>query len=358
MDLRGKLVLRQALGVAVLRRDARNQAALRIGQIVRRGLTQDIDGRADFVQIGIGADGGKLRRPVAARAGAKGFVIVPKKGVLHGRRLWHGWAQQGAWPMPQFFPMPRFYCPSPLAANTLLDLPANAARHVQVLRMQPGQSIELFNGEGGAWQAEIVQMTRSGVQVRLGGADAHDATERELATPIHIAISLPANERMDWLVEKATELGVASISPLMSSRSVLRLSTTAGDARAEKKRAHWQAIAQGAAEQCGRNRLPVIAAVQDLATWLKHRAGGAAAFVLSPPDGENFQAKSLFEAVNPAQAAHFLIGPEGGFSAEELQAAQAAGCSPCHLGARVLRAETAPLYILAALAARELAAQG
>ena len=104
----------------------------------------------------------------------------------------------------------------------------------------------------------------------------------------------------------------------------------------------------------GSNRLPTIGAVQDLGAWLKQRPSSEAAFVLSPPDGENFQAKSLFEAVKLAQAAHFLIGPEGGFSAEELQAAQAAGCSPCHLGARVLRAETAPLYILAALAAREL----
>lgn len=131
--------------------------------------------------------------------------------------------------------MPRFYCPLPLAPDAVLDLPAGAARHVQVLRMQPGQSMVLFNGEGGSWQAEITAMTRSGVQVRVGGADAHDSTERELATPIHIAISLPANERMDWLVEKATELGAASITPLMSSRSVLRLSTAAGDARAEKK---------------------------------------------------------------------------------------------------------------------------
>ncbi len=255
----------------------------------------------------------------------------------------------------QPFAMPRFYCPLPLAAHALLDLPANAARHVQVLRMQPGQNIELFNGAGGAWQAEITQMARSGVQVQVGGADAHDATERELSTPIHIAISLPANERMDWLVEKATELGVASITPLMSERSVLRLSTAAGDARAEKKRSHWQAIAQGAAEQCGRNRLPAIAPVQTLDAWLKKRPQDESAFVLSPPSVE-FQAKSLFQAVDAARAAHFLIGPEGGFSPAELQAARAAGCTPCHLGSRVLRAETAPLYILAALAARDLAA--
>ena len=251
--------------------------------------------------------------------------------------------------------MPRFYCPTELAANALLDLPAGAARHVQVLRMQPGQAIELFNGTGGSWQAQITAMTRSGVQVRVGDEGAHDATERELATPIHFAISLPANERMDWLMEKATELGAASITPLMSERSVLRLSTTAGDARAEKKRAHWQAIAQGAAEQCGRNRLPAIAPVQTLAAWLQ-TPDSTARFVLSPPDDANFQAKSLFQAVKPACAATFLIGPEGGFSPAELAAAQAAGCTPCHLVARVLRAETAPLFVLAALAARELQA--
>ena len=251
--------------------------------------------------------------------------------------------------------MPRFYCPTELAANALLDLPAGAARHVQVLRMQPGQAIELFNGTGGSWQAQITAMTRSGVQVRVGDEGAHDATERELATPIHFAISLPANERMDWLMETAPELGAASITPLMSERSVLRLSTTAGDARAEKKRAHWQAIAQGAAEQCGRNRLPAIAPVQTLAAWLQ-TPDSTARFVLSPPDDANFQAKSLFQAVKPACAATFLIGPEGGFSPAELAAAQAAGCTPCHLGARVLRAETAPLFVLAALAARELQA--
>ena len=250
--------------------------------------------------------------------------------------------------------MPRFFCPLALSPDAELDLPAGAARHVQVLRMQPGQAIELFNGEGGSWQAEIVQMTRSSVRVRVG---QHDASERELSQSIHIAISLPANERMDWLVEKATEMGAASITPLMSERSVLRLSTAAGDARAEKKRAHWQAIAQGAAEQCGRNRLPHIAPVQSLSTWLQTPCEEAR-FVLSPPEGENFQVKSLFEAVKPATAAHFLIGPEGGFSPAELAAAQSAGCTPCHLGLRVLRAETAPLFVLAALSARELDTRG
>lgn len=254
-------------------------------------------------------------------------------------------------PLAALHPHPHSDTDTDAAGPIELVLPAGAARHVQVLRLQPGDRIELFNGQGGSWQAEIVQMGRSSVSVRVG---AHDMAERELATPIHIAISLPANERMDWMVEKATELGVASITPLMSSRSVLRLSTSAGDARAEKKRAHWQAVAQGACEQCGRNRVPAILPVQDLAAWLQ-TPSSTARFVLSPPTGASFQAQSLLQAVKPAWAATFLIGPEGGFSPAELDAALQAGCSPCHLGTRVLRAETAPLFVLAALSARELA---
>ena len=161
--------------------------------------------------------------------------------------------------------MPRFFCPLDLTAEALIELPAGAARHVQVLRMQPGQPLELFNGQGGNWQAEIVAMTRSSVSARIL---SHDASERELATPLHIAISLPANERMDWLVEKATELGVASIQPLMSERSVLRLGTADGkdsaDERSMKKTAHWRNVAISAAEQCGRTRVPSVAPVLSL----------------------------------------------------------------------------------------------
>ena len=249
--------------------------------------------------------------------------------------------------------MPRFYCPCPLATDAVLDLPAGAARHVQVLRLQPGICIDLFNGLGGNWQAEIVAMTRSSVSVRVL---AHDATERELATPLHIAISLPANERMDWLVEKATELGVASIQPLMSERSVLRLAVADGkdsaDERSAKKTAHWRNVAISAAEQCGRTRVPTVAPVLSLPYWLAQRDRAQAAFVLSPPHAGS--SPPLLQAVAAGLEAVFLIGPEGGLSEKEITLALDAGCKPCHLGARVLRAETAPLAILAALALREL----
>ena len=133
--------------------------------------------------------------------------------------------------------MPRFYCPCPLTTGALMDLPAGAARHVQVLRLQPGDAITLFNGDAlGEFSARVTQMGRSSVQVQVG---SFVPTQREPALRVHSAVGMPANERMDWLVEKATELGVASIQPLMTAHSVLRLK---GE-RAEKKQAHWQAIA-------------------------------------------------------------------------------------------------------------------
>ena len=127
--------------------------------------------------------------------------------------------------------MPRFHCPVPLRTGAELDLPAAAARHVQVLRHQPGDAITLFNGEGGQWSATILRMGRSDVAVRI---DAFEDIEREPGRRVHLAMGMPANERMDWLVEKAAELGVASLQPLHTVHSVLRLS---GE-RAAKKQAH------------------------------------------------------------------------------------------------------------------------
>ena len=107
--------------------------------------------------------------------------------------------------------MPRFHCPAVLQSGQPLTLPAGTARHVQVLRLQPGQSITLFNGEGGEWDATITRMGRSDVDVVLG---THHAIEREAGRAVHLALGMPANDRMDWLVEKAAELGAASVQPL------------------------------------------------------------------------------------------------------------------------------------------------
>ena len=243
--------------------------------------------------------------------------------------------------------MPRFHCPLPLSAGAEIDLPAGAARHVQVLRMQPGEAITVFEGtpEGGEWQATITRMGRSDVQVRI---DHHTPTERENACEVHLLAGITANERMDWLVEKATELGVTSITPLLAERSVLKLKGERG----EKKRAHWQAVAVAACEQCGRNRVPVVHEAVSLAQWLAAQPTDTSRpqrVVLSLAEGT----QPLLQAVAPGTGAVcFLSGPEGGLTAQEETLARQAGFAPVTLGPRVLRAETAPLAALAALSLR------
>lgn len=238
----------------------------------------------------------------------------------------------------------RFYADMPLLPGTSVSLPAPTARHVQVLRLQPGTRITLFNGQSGSegeFEATIERMGRSEVQITVG---AWRATAREAGRAIHLAVGMPANERMDWLIEKATELGAASIQPLLSERSVLRLSAE----RADKKLAHWRGIAAAACEQCGRNRLPLIHEVSTLDDWLKTDAGtetGGKRLLLSVREST----RPLAQAAASSGALTFLSGPEGGLSAAEEAAALACGFAPVTLGPRVLRAETAPLAVLAAV---------
>ena len=244
--------------------------------------------------------------------------------------------------------MPRFYCSTPLSIGLQLELPSGAARHVQVLRMQPGMTITLFegNGEGmgGEFEAVIERMGKSSVAVQV---TAHNPIEREATLAVHLALGVPANERMDWLIEKATELGVASIQPLMTERGVLRL---AGE-RAEKKQAHWQAIAHAACEQSGRNRLPQIHAVKTLAEYLAGqktiKPEDAARVILSLGEGHT-TLTALLQAISSkgGQPVFELSGAEGGFSPAEESKALSAGYQPVTLGNRVLRAETAALAAL------------
>ena len=242
--------------------------------------------------------------------------------------------------------MPRFFCPTPLATGAAFALPAGAARHVQVLRLQPGDAITLFNGQapGGEFDATVTHMGRSDVQVEVG---AHRSTEREPVHQVHLAVGMPANDRMDWLVEKATELGVASIQPLMSERSVLRL---AGE-RADKKVAHWQSVAVAACEQCGGNRVPTIHPMQSLAAWLKALppAEPTQRMLLSLTAGSTPLSTHTPATAVPPHTLCFLSGPEGGLSPAEEAAAITAGFAPVSLGPRVLRSETAALAALTLL---------
>ena len=235
--------------------------------------------------------------------------------------------------------MPRFFVDTPLAATDGdIALTPGAARHVQVLRLQPGDALSLFDGSGPEWQAEVTAMGRSEVRVRLISSTQ---PQRELARHIALAVVMPANDRMDFLVEKASELGAAVLQPLMSERSVLRLS---GE-RADKKRSHWQGVAVAAAEQCGRTVPLQVEPVQTLSAWLATLApaGDEWRGLLSPRAAWPL-------AAFPQQRALFLSGPEGGLSEAEEEAARARGFAAISLGPRILRADTAPLAVLSWLA--------
>ncbi len=239
---------------------------------------------------------------------------------------------------------PRFHCPELLHTGATIELPANATRHVQVLRLQPGDTITLFGGANtGEFDATIAAMGRNSVQAVIG---QHHGVERESLREVHLAIGMPANERMDWLVEKATELGVAGIQPLMSERSVVRLD----DERARKKTAHWNSIAVAACEQCGRNRVPAVQLVTSLTAWGRQLDKTGTRLVLSlRPD-----APALRQTIADGQLADgpitVLSGPEGGLSLAEEALAIERGFAPASLGTRVFRAETAALVALTLLA--------
>ena len=247
----------------------------------------------------------------------------------------------------------RLFVGTPLVAGAQLELPPEAARHAQVRRMQPGQALRLFDGRGVEHDAEVLTMGRREVVVRVGGPRQ---ALPEPGVSVTLAVGMPANERMDFLVEKATELGVAAIEPLQCARGVMRLE---GE-RAQRRCAHWQAVAVAAAEQCGRAVVPPVRPVREFAAWceaLPARPAGGHRLLLSLAP----EADPLLRASGPSPApaggqAHAprrvlaLSGPEGGLTPQEEEAARAAGFVPVSLGPRVLRADTAPLALLAWLA--------
>lgn len=235
--------------------------------------------------------------------------------------------------------MPRFYCPPPLPASGSFDLPPEAAHHAaRVLRLREGNHVEIFDGLGNECRGVIADL--SGKRVVVGGIAASNVN-RESPLQVVLAQALSSSEKMDWVIQKATELGVAEIQPLATERSVARLSAE----RAEKRLEHWQQIAISACEQCGRNVLPKIHAPLDIMVWLQQmRAATNSKFILLPEGATSLQAQA-----KPQGSAALLIGAEGGFTQAESDTALRCGFSPIRMGARVLRTETAAIAGLAAL---------
>lgn len=231
--------------------------------------------------------------------------------------------------------IPRFHFPGILPHAGEIELPAAAAHHaLKVLRLARGDAVTLFDGGGGELEARLEIRARKAYAI----AGQWREIERESPLVIVLAQALASGDKMDWVIQKAVELGVAGIVPLQAARSVPRL---AGE-RAGKRVAHWRQIVIAACEQCGRNRPPFIAPVQELAAYLDQ--GEAATRLILAPGGERLSAMPP-----PAAPVHLLVGPEGGWSEEELALCQRSGCRAAALGPRILRTETAGLAAIAAL---------
>jgi 16S rRNA (uracil1498-N3)-methyltransferase len=227
--------------------------------------------------------------------------------------------------------IPRIYTAQSLVTGTQIDLDEGAARYLtSVLRMAVGQTITLFNGHGGEYSAQLTQAKKGKASAEITGfLDA----DRESLLELHLAIGISRGERMDWIVQKATELGINQITPLFTERCEVKLS---GE-RLEKRIAHWQQVAISACEQAQRNSVPTINRPMAINQWI--------------PDSESSlklvlhhrSEKRLSEMANTDNSIGLLIGPEGGLSDNEIVLAQSHQFQPLALGPRVLRTETAPL---------------
>ncbi len=234
--------------------------------------------------------------------------------------------------------VPRFYCPQLPERKGLAELPEQAAHHAaRVLRLKEGDQVTVFNGHGGEGEARVAAIGKRGVSVEI---TAWHAFERESPLRIMLAQAISAGEKMDFTLQKAVEMGVDAIQPLASERSVVRL---AGE-RADKRVAHWRGVVVAACEQSGRNRVPELESIRALLDWLPEQSGNDLRLILMP------QAEiRLRDLAKPAGRVTLLVGPEGGLSPAEAEAAQRFGFTPVRLGTRVLRTETAALAALAAM---------
>jgi 16S rRNA (uracil1498-N3)-methyltransferase len=234
--------------------------------------------------------------------------------------------------------MPRFYCPQPLSIGAHIALPDNIAHHLHVLRLGIGERINLFNGNGGEYIAVLGALEKKRAIAEI---KTFLPREAELPYAITLAQALPESSKMDWIIEKAVELGVTAIQPITAQRCVVRL----GAERAAKKLAHWQGILAAACEQSGRNRLPHLSEPMELNTWL--RQSDLHVRVLLTPRTD--QSLSSWARHHSPQPVALLIGPEGGFNEQEEKMALEQGAVPLSMGSRILRTETAGLAALASL---------
>ncbi|MDX8385616.1 MAG: 16S rRNA (uracil(1498)-N(3))-methyltransferase [Gallionella sp.] len=235
--------------------------------------------------------------------------------------------------------MPRFYCPPPLPPGGTFELPTDAAHHAsRVLRLREGASVQLFDGIGNERHGVVTEL--DGKRVVIGNITIADA-DRESPLKVLLAQALSSSEKMDWVIQKATELGVTAVQPIDTERSVAKLSAE----RTTKRLEHWRQVTIAACEQCGRNTLPTIHAPLGIMHWLQQmKEASDAKFILLPQGAVSLQSQT-----KPKVNVALLIGAEGGFTSAESESALQCGFTPVRLGARVLRTETAAVAGLAAL---------
>jgi 16S rRNA (uracil1498-N3)-methyltransferase len=234
--------------------------------------------------------------------------------------------------------VPRFFIRAPLSLDIEIELPERVARHCSVLRLRSGDAVTLFNGEGGEFSAELTRASRGNAHARV---ISKQTPERESSLAIELAQCVSSGDRMDITLQKSTELGVFRIVPIASERAVVKLSRD----RADRRLAHWRNVVIAACEQCGRNRVPEVTAITDLATYLREAAGDGLRLLLAPDADRDLKHHGSPHKVT------LLVGPEGGLAPDERQRAEKSGFVPVRFGPRVLRTETAPLAAIAAMQA-------
>ena len=233
-------------------------------------------------------------------------------------------------------PIPRIHCDLRLGPGAQFTLPDDAAQHVaKSLRLKAGDALVVFDGRGGEYDAAIQRIDRDRVDVKVG---AFRDVERESPLALGLVQGLPEADKMDWIIQKSTELGTAWIQPVTCERSVVRLS---GD-RAARREAHWRRVAVAAAEQCGRTRIPDVRPTLGFLSWLAVPAE-TPRWMLAPG------AQPIAAQASVPSPLELVVGPEGGFSERERLLLVDHGCAAVSLGPRVLRTETAPVAALAAI---------